>query len=182
MWHEVDHLWGFLFPYAIKWGVRFPKQWSLSASVSTVSKTMSKIFQVPGPVVVSEKVLWKLTLYCSYPLAETLCFHAFIKGHISIILIGINSCSINLLQNRRLAAQRTKGEARKQWLADLDSSRSGMAFGPSAFLSSRECGCPGSSPKPSSFPSQSLGRITMRTRAIAAETRLWILKYTLGRS
>ena len=86
---------------------------------------------------------------------------------------------MNLLQDRSLAAQRTKRKARKQWLADLDPSRSGMAFGPSAFLSSHECGCPGCSPKPSSFPSQSPGRITMITRATEAENRLWILKYTL---
>lgn len=143
---------------------------------------VKRCIQVPSPIVVSEKVLWRLTLYSSYPPAGSTWFHAFIMRHISIILIAINSCSTNLLQigSWRHREQR-KSQESNDWLTWIRLGQ-GLAFGPSAFLSPHECGCPGSSPKHSSFPSQSPERITMRTKAIEADNRLWILKYTVGRN
>lgn len=67
--------------------------------------------------IVSEKVLWKLLLCSSCPPAGTLCFHGFSKGHISITLMGINSCSTNLQQigGYRHREQRERQES-NDWL------------------------------------------------------------------
>lgn len=68
-------------------------------------------------MVVSEKVLRRLALHSSWPPAGTVLFQAFIKGHIRIIVTAINSCSTNLLAERRLEAQEQSGsQESSHWL------------------------------------------------------------------
>lgn len=112
--------------------------------VSMVSNTVWKGFQVSSPTS-SEKTFWRLLLRSSCPPTGTI--RGFIKGHISITLIGRHSCSTNLQQikGQRHREQRESRKAVIGWPGTGWVSQGIWSF---ASLSSPECGYPGSSPQP----------------------------------
>lgn len=99
-WHKLFALFGafcfLFFPTPKKMGEEVDSQgWGHIQPVSMVSKTIMERYSGA-----SSNCLWKSTVKAAtiqfLSTSWDRCFHGFSKGHISIALMGINSCSTNL--------------------------------------------------------------------------------------